>query len=205
MRFWKNVSPISSILMAVLLSYCILTSISQISLFQVEGQRFEITALQDKKDDIIDEAHNLAKKLREVQGEKIPNDYIVVMKDNFLSSVHSLADKAKSEGATVEHIFNHVLPGFAVKVPNDEVLGTIMQNPNVDYVQPDVKVKAYEQSLPTGVNRIDGDLSSTKSGDGSGSVNADIAILDTGIDLNHPDLNVYKQVTFVPGTSNAND
>lgn len=205
MSFWKNRSPISSILMAVLFSYCILTSISQISLLQVEGQRFEITALQDKKDDIIDEAHTLAKKLREVQGEKIPNDYIVVMKNDFLSSVHSLADKAKSEGATVEHIFDHVLPGFAVKVPNDEVLETIMQNPDVDYVQPDVKVKAYEQSLPTGVNRIDGDLSSTKSGDGKGSVNADIAILDTGIDLNHPDLNVYKQVTFVPETSNAND
>jgi subtilisin family serine protease len=205
MRFWKNVSPISSILMAMLLSYCTLTSISQISLFQAEGQRFEIAALQDKKDDIIDEAHNLAKKLREVQGEKITNDYIVVMKDDFLSSVHSLSDKVKSEGATVEHIFDHVFPGFAVKVPNDEVLHTIMQNPNVDYVQPDVKVKAFAQSLPSGVNRIDGDLSSTKSGDGSGSVNADIAILDTGIDLNHPDLNVYKQVTFVPGTINAND
>jgi subtilisin family serine protease len=205
MRFWKNISPISSISMSVLFSYCILTSISQISLLQVEGQRFDITALQDKNDDIIDEAHNLAKKLREVQGEKIPNDYIVVMKDDFISSVHSLADKAKSEGATVDHIFDHVLPGFTVKVPNDEVLETIMQNPNVDYVQADVKVKAFEQSLPTGVNRIDGDLSLTKSGDGSGSVNADIAILDTGIDLNHPDLNVYKQVTFVLGTSNAND
>lgn len=60
--------------MAMLLSYCILTSISQVSLFQAEGQRFEIAALQDKTDDIIDDAHNLAKKLREVQGEKIPND-----------------------------------------------------------------------------------------------------------------------------------
>jgi subtilisin family serine protease len=191
--------------MVVLISYCVLTSISQISLLQVEAQRFDITALQDKKDEIRDEAQDFAKKLRDVTGEKISNDYIVVMKDDFLSSVHSLAGKVQSEGATVEHIFDHVLPGFSVNVPNDEVLETIMQNPNVDYIQPDVKVKVFAQSLPTGVNRIDGDLSATKSGDGSGSVNADIAILDTGIDLNHPDLNVYKQVTFVPGTSNAND
>ncbi len=191
--------------MVVLISYCVLTSISQISLLQVEAQRIDITALQDKKDEIRDEAQDFAKKLREVTGEKIPNDYIVVMKDDFLSSVHSLAGKVQSEGATVEHIFDHVLPGFSVNVPNDEVLETIMQNPNVDYIQPDVKVKVFAQSLPTGVNRIDGDLSATKSGDGSGSVNADIAILDTGIDLNHPDLNVYKQITFVPGTSNAND
>jgi subtilisin family serine protease len=189
----------------VLISYCVLTSISQISLLQVDAQRIDITALQDKNDEIKDVVQDFAKKLREVTGEKIPNDYIVVMKDDFLSSAQSLAGKVQSEGATVEHIFDHVLPGFSVNVPNEEVLETIMQNPNVDYIQPDVKVKVFAQSLPTGVDRIDGDLSTTKSGDGSGSVNADIAILDTGIDLNHPDLNVYKQVTFVPGTSNAND
>jgi subtilisin len=205
MRFWNNASPISSILMVLLLSFSVLTSMSQIPLFQVQGQAFDITELQEKKDEIRVDAQNMAEKLREATGEKIPNDYIVVMKNDFLSSVHSLASKAQSEGATIEHIFDHVLPGFAVKVPNNKVLETILQNPNVDYVQPDVKVKAFAQSLPTGVNRIDGDLSSTKSGDGGGSVNADIAILDTGIDLNHPDLNVYKQVTFVPGTSNAND
>ena len=29
--------------------------------------------------------------------------------------------------------------------------------------------------------------------------------MDTGIDLDHPDLNVYRQITFVPGTSSGND
>ena len=79
------------------------------------------------------------------------------------------------------------------------------RNPSVDYVQPDVKVKAFSQTLPTGVNRVDGDLSATKSGDGTGSVDVDIAVLDTGIDLGHPDLNVYKDTTFVSGTSTGND
>ena len=59
--------------------------------------------------------------------------------------------------------------------------------------------------LPRGVNRVDGDLSSTLSGNGAGSVNADIAIIDTGIRFDHPDLNVYAQKTFVSGTSSAND
>jgi subtilisin len=70
------------------------------------------------------------------------------------------------------------------------VLEEIMKIPEVDYVQPDVKVKAFVQSLPTGINRVYGDLSPTKSGDGKGVVNVDIGIVDTGIDLNHPDLNV---------------
>ena len=46
------------------------------------------------------------------------------------------------------------------------------------------------QSLPTGVDRIEGDVSSTVSGDGAGSVDLDVAVIDTGIDLDHPELNV---------------
>src|SRR5216117_170458 len=36
-------------------------------------------------------------------------------------------------------------------------------------------------------------------------VNVDIAIIDTGIDLTHPDLNVYRNITFVTGTTTGND
>src|SRR5438270_12179282 len=46
------------------------------------------------------------------------------------------------------------------------------------------------QCIPTGIDRIDGDLSSTKSGNGRGSVNINVAVLDTGIDVDHPDLAV---------------
>ena len=44
------------------------------------------------------------------------------------------------------------------------------------------------------------------SGDGKGdNINADVAVLDSGIDLSHPDLNVYKELSFVPGTTSGND
>jgi subtilisin family serine protease len=35
--------------------------------------------------------------------------------------------------------------------------------------------------------------------------NVDIAILDTGVSLSHPDLNVYRDVTFINGTTTGND
>ena len=35
--------------------------------------------------------------------------------------------------------------------------------------------------------------------------NVDIAILDTGVSLTHPDLNVYRDVTFINGTTTGND
>jgi subtilisin family serine protease len=48
------------------------------------------------------------------------------------------------------------------------------------------------QALPTGINRIDADLSPTAAINGLDTrVNVDVAIIDTGIDYSHPDLNVY--------------
>jgi subtilisin family serine protease len=61
------------------------------------------------------------------------------------------------------------------------------------------------QVLPTGINRIEGDLSSTQSGNGSGSVNVAVAIIDTGINLTHPDLNVVGGVNCVPKSSSYAD
>ncbi|MGI8720013.1 MAG: S8 family peptidase [Nitrososphaeraceae archaeon] len=206
MSLQRIIGYTSYALMLILLSNLILVPISQTSLFKVEAQPFDRSTLLDKIDQIKSNAQNIVKKLRDVPGEKIPNDYIVVLKDNnFLSSASSLAGKARSDGATIGHIYDDALHGFSMKAPNDDVLDEIVADPGVDYVQPDVKVKAFSQSLPTGVNRVDGDLSSAKSGNGKGSVNVDIGIMDSGIDLKHPDLNIYRQVTFVSGTTSGND
>lgn len=35
--------------------------------------------------------------------------------------------------------------------------------------------------------------------------NVDVAVLDTGVSLDHPDLNVYRDVTFINGTTTGND
>lgn len=199
------ITIISSTLIVLLFSNSILGPMSQNSLFEVEAKPIS-KKLQATNDEFRTNVFKMAKKFREATGEKTPNDFIVVLKDNnFLSSVRSLAGEAKSEGAVLRQIYDHSLHGFAIRVPNEKVLEKILKIPEVDYVQPDVKVKAFAQSLPTGINRVDGDLSSTKSGDGKGVVNVDIGILDTGIDLNHPDLNVYRQVSFVSGTSSGND
>ena len=58
------------------------------------------------------------------------------------------------------------------------------------FISEDSSVKATGETLPTGVDCIQGDLSSTKSGNGTGTVNVPVAIIDTGIDIRHRDLNV---------------
>ena len=55
------------------------------------------------------------------------------------------------------------------------------------------------QIIPTGVKRINGDLSSTMAGNGSGSVDADVAVIDTGI-TKSADLNVVGGVNCLSGS-----
>jgi subtilisin family serine protease len=138
-------------------------------------------------------------------GDEIPNQYIVVLKNRLPSPPAIEALEARNVGADVRYVYDSVLRGFSIRVPNESVLQAIQRDPNVAYIEQDMQVQAFPQILPRGVNRIDGELSSTISGNGAGSVNSDIAILDTGIQLSHPDLNVYRQRTFVSGTSSAND
>ena len=138
------------------------------------------------------------------KANKIQGQYIVILSDD--SDLQNEIGKAKAKGAEIIQEYKHAIKGFAVKVNNDKVLETIKKNnPSISYIEPDYTVQTFAQTIPTGINRIDGDLSSTISGDGQNNVNVDIAIIDTGVDLTHPDLNVFKNTSFVKGVKKGND
>src|SRR5258708_20957504 len=70
----------------------------------------------------------------------------------------------------------------------------------------DIKKMPLSKRFPTGTRRMGAEFSPAARIDGIDErVNADIAIIDTGIDLTHPDLNVYRNVSFVSGTTSGND
>lgn len=138
-------------------------------------------------------------------SEKLKGRYIVVLKDDPSVDPEAEADNARILGVEIHQVYKHAIKGFAITVPNEQALEGIKKNPHVSYVEQDQIVQAFAQSIPTGINRMDADLSSALSGDGAGSVSVDIAVIDTGIDLTHPDLRVWDQVTYVWFTSNGND
>jgi subtilisin family serine protease len=71
--------------------------------------------------------------------------------------------------------------------------------PAVESVQKDTPVRATAQTTPTGIDRSDADLSPTARIDGTDErVDVDVAVIDTGADLDHPDLNIYR-----PGAKNC--
>jgi subtilisin len=114
--------------------------------------------------------------------------YVVVLRDG-ADAPAVAADHSRRHGARVSHVYTAALEGYAAPLSPAQ-LRAIERDPRVDYVAPDRAVRATTQTLPTGLNRIDGELSSARSGDGLGAVNVNVAVIDTGIDLSHPDLNV---------------
>ena len=119
----------------------------------------------------------------------------------------SMMNQELATSLQVTDLYNDVFVGFSISVPKGDtnMLKVLQNNPRVAIAEKDQQVRIFSQTLPTGVNRVDGDLSVAQSGNGLGIVDADIAIMDTGVDLNHPDLNIFTEKTFVGGTVTAED
>lgn len=158
--------------------------------------------------------------------ENVPGQYIIVFKDWIQNSKAKADTIAWQHGIGLKHIYEHALKGCAATIPSQK-LADIQADPDVKYISNDVLVVAFEnvknpnpgargnkpvasqppQQLPTGINRINAELNFTARIDGVDQrVNSDIAIIDTGIDKKHPDLNVVGGVNFTNGNlSNFSD
>jgi subtilisin family serine protease len=124
-----------------------------------------------------------------------PSRYIVVF-DNSVSEPGQTANAvARRHGLGVGFVYGHALKGFSTVIP-DERLAAVHADERVEYVEPDKTYAAAAQTLPWGINRVDADTSSTRAGNGSGSVsNVNAYIIDSGI-YRHTDLNVDGHVNF---------
>jgi subtilisin family serine protease len=148
--------------------------------------------------------------------EIIPNSFIVQLKTPEVGALEETVDTFMTDltaaGGNISAVYDN-LGMFNVKFEEPEgvagaadvnlsssaqqFLEELKANPAVEAVFNDALVSIDQQVLPKDQDRVDADLSSTKSGDGDGTVDADIAILDTGVQFDHPDLNVFQCVSFV--------
>ena len=139
---------------------------------------------------------------REVSAE---DRYIIVLKRGTGNPTRA-ADVVVSDAAdvTVTHVYDHVFDGFAAEIPDDQ-LEEVRNDPRVQAVVPDEEVHAFEQTLSTGINRIDADRNTMAKIDGRDDrVDVDVAVLDSGIGP-HPDLNVVGGVSCADGVTSYDD
>jgi len=130
--------------------------------------------------------------------------YIVILADS--TDAGSVAhEHARSYGADVGHVYRHALRGYSAHL-SGRAVSRIAADRRVAAVQPDGVVTTTAQTMPTGINRIDAELSPTAAIDGVDTrVNVDVAVIDTGVDLDHPDLNVNRPGARNCSTGNSAD
>ena len=149
----------------------------------------------------------------------VPNSYIVSLRQDEVGTLNEIIETIKIDleaaGGWVAQVYGP-LGMFNIRFNGpqadyEQFLETLKANPAVERISKDGIYTPQQgkstQKKPTGVDRVDGDLSVTKSGNGRGAVNADIAIIDTGVQVNHPDLNVPVShcLTFIVPRVNPYD
>lgn len=158
-----------------------------------------------------------------VRGAKISGQYICVLKKNVSrGEVEAQAQNtARPLGGAVERVFNRSVRGFTVKIP-DGLAGRLKaSNPNIAYCEQD-------QIITLVPPREDGRFNATRRRGGGGGTTppaeetpwgvvkvkggvggnfATAWVIDSGVDMGHPDLTVDKarSKTFVSLTFDAND
>jgi subtilisin family serine protease len=135
-----------------------------------------------------------------VQGaapEAAPTRWIVTLRAG--TDVNGFVAPAERQlGFRATHVYQRVARGFAATLTTSQRRG-LLRDPRVASIRADRSFELADQTLPPGVARVQADVSAIADIDGTDQrVNADIAIIDTGIQRNHPDLNVvggYNCVT----------
>jgi len=102
-------------------------------------------------------------------------------------------DAAKRKADSVRRVIEfRAYPTAVAGEFSDEALDALRQRRDVEYVEEDVEHEVVGQVLPWGIDRVDGDVAHANSETGGdnddGEGGADIAVVDTGIDSDHPDL-----------------
>jgi tripartite motif-containing protein 71 len=123
-----------------------------------------------------------------------PGHYIVVLKDSVASPGGFARNQTSVSEKDLGYVYRSALNGYSAALSRSEV-AELKGDPRVLRVVPDGKVEATGQSIPTGISRTFAatnpalDIDETD----DARINVDIAMVDSGIDYNHPDLNVVSR------------
>lgn len=128
--------------------------------------------------------------------------YVVVLRTTGADPVAVAADHLQHHGGRLGHVYRHALHGFSVTM---DAAGaeSLRHDPRIASVEPDRTVRITDQTVGTGIQRSFAASNPNLKINGSDdlSIDADIAVIDTGVDAGHPDLNVVARTNCLNSTS----
>lgn len=124
--------------------------------------------------------------------------FVIVLAESVERPADVAAEHQHRYGGDILHVYNHALNGYAAALPEDGA-AAIARDPRVLFVEPDQIVNTLGQTLPTGISRISATANPEIGIDGRDDirVDVDIAIIDTGVDLDHADLDVVSSADCI--------
>ncbi len=144
----------------------------------------------------------------QVAGQKIADSYICVFDASVTADrVPAHANRAAQAAAgQVGHVYTKALRGFSVRASAQGLAKMRANNPNIAYCEQDQVVTAFQrkpgggtttqpaQTVPWGIARVRG---------GAAGTFATAWVIDSGVQLDHPDLNVDagRSRSFITDTS----
>ena len=119
-----------------------------------------------------------------------PTDrWIVVLKPGTDADAAAVR-QGRRIGFSTDRTYRNALRGYAAKLDRARVTA-LSHDPSVEMIVPDERIETEAQALPTGISRVNATKSTVAKIDGMDErVDADVAIVDTGIAPTVPDLNV---------------
>ena len=142
-------------------------------------------------------------------AERIPGQYIVVYERSVDDARAATQRREDAQGFRARNRYSRALKGFSARLTDrqverlraDSAVAAVVAD-RVVRATGDVALRPGESTPPTGVRRI-GAASTTTAREASA---ARVAVLDSGIDLDHPDLRVTAGTNCVtPGASPDDD
>jgi subtilisin family serine protease len=153
----------------------------------------------------------------QVAGDVVPGSYICVFKQGTVSRGNAQAEAnraAQAGGGQVRRVYSVAIQGFAADLPPQALERVTANNPNIAYCEqdrvftiPPVRAEARPgggggvqpaQETPWGIARVNG---------GAAGTFATAWVIDSGIDLDHPDLrvDVARSRSFLSNDTSPDD
>ena len=149
-----------------------------INLDHSQSAQFNLTIPHDRASLI--KGYIIIAESQDYHSNMIINVYVPII---VMFKEDQILDLLKNLGGDINYVcqFKPAISGLI----NMGLIDTLRKHPAVEYIVYDIPIEPFEQTLPWGVERIGAPVVHTSGNKGTG---INVAVLDTGIDTDHPDL-----------------